>query len=465
MDFRIEHDYLGEVKVPKDAYWGAQTQRAVENFPISGLRPYPEFISALIMVKKAAAQANLKTGVLDKKKAEAIISASDEILSGKLKDQFVVDVYQAGAGTSNNMNANEVIANRAIELLGGKKGDYSMIHPNDDVNKSQSTNDVIPTTMRLTIITLLLRLKETADYMEMAFMKKAKEFDGIVKSGRTHLMDAAPIRLGQEFEAWARMISKSKNRIDVVLEKLKEINIGATAVGTGLNADPRYRDLTIEYLSKISGLDLRPAQFLPEATQSLADFLEASSVVRSLAADMVKITNDIRLLNSGPITGFDEISLPPVQPGSSIMPGKVNPSMAEAVLMVSFQVIGNDDVILLCTQAGQLELNITMPLVIYVLSHSITILNNVCKVFVDKALNGITAHKEQIEEEVSKTPGVALALNPYIGYEKAAEVVKRALKEGKSIKDTAKEMKVLPDKKLDEIFDPYRLTSIYKDKK
>ncbi len=459
MEFRTEHDYLGEVEVPKAAYWGVQTQRAVNNFPISEIKPYPEFVTSLVMVKRAAAEANMKVGLLDAKKAKVIMQAADEIIKGKLRDQFVVGVYQAGAGTSNNMNANEVIANMAIESLGGKKGDYSIIHPNDDVNKSQSTNDVIPTTMRLTTITLLLRLKDTVDYMEKAFMKKSKEFDGIVKSGRTHLMDAAPIRLGQEFEAWARIIGKSKARIDSIVEKLMEINIGATAVGTGLNANPEYRKYAIEILSKLSGYNLRPAEFLPEATQSMSDFLEASSVTRNLAADLVKVTGDLRLLNSGPITGFDEISLPALQPGSSIMPGKVNPGMAEAVMMVSYQVIGNDDAILLSTQAGQLELNVTMPLVIYCLTHSLTILNNVCRLFVDKAVLGIVAHKERMEREVSKTPGVGLALNTYIGYEKSAEVVKRALKEGKSIKEVAKEMKVLPEKQLDEIFDPFRLTS------
>ncbi len=459
MKLRTEHDYLGKVNVPQDAYWGVQTQRAVNNFPVSDIKPCPEFITSLVMVKRAAAEANMKAGLLDAKKAKVIMRAADEIISGKLRDQFIVGVYQAGAGTSNNMNANEVIANRAIELLGGNKGDYSLIHPNDDVNKSQSTNDVIPTTMRLTSIVLLLRLKHTVDYMEKAFMTKSKEFDSIVKSGRTHLMDAAPIRLGQEFEAWARIIGKSKARIDSVVEKLKEINIGATAIGTGLNANPEYRMYIIEILSKLSGYTFRSAEFLPEATQSMSDFLEASAVIRTLAADLVKITNDLRLLNSGPITGFDEISLPAIQPGSSIMPGKVNPGMAEAVMMVSYQVIGNDNAILLAAQAGQLELNVTMPLIIYCLTHSLTILNNICRLFVDKAVLGIVAHKERMEKLVSKTPGVGLALNPYIGYEKAAEVVKRAIEEGKSIKDVAKEMKVLPSKQLDEIFDPFKLTS------
>ncbi len=459
MGFRTEHDYLGKVEVPKDAYWGVQTQRAVDNFPISGIRPYPEFITSLAIVKRAAAEANMKSGLLSAKKAKAIMKAADEIISGKLRDQFVVDVYQAGAGTSNNMNANEVIANRAIELLGGKRGEYSLIHPNDDVNKSQSTNDVIPTTMRITTITLLMRLKETVTYLKDALMDKAIEFDKIIKSGRTHLMDAAPIRLGQEFETWARMVGRNEGRIDDAIEDLGEINIGATAVGTGLNASPEYRKYMVDSLRLATGLDLRQTEFLPEGTSSMADFLEASSVLRLLAVDLIKITNDMRLLNSGPVTGFGEISLPPVQPGSSIMPDKVNPSMAEALVMVCFQVVGNDEAIMMCAQAGQLELNIMMPLIIYCMTDNINILDKTIRLFVDKAVTGIVAHKERIEKLVSKTPGVGLALNPYIGYEKAAEVVKRALKENRSIKDMAKEMKVLPDKQLDEIFDPFKLTS------
>ncbi len=459
METRKEHDYLGPVEVPKDAYWGAQTQRASMNFPISGIRPYPEFIASLALIKRAAAEANMKAGLLEEKKAKAIMRAAEEVMKGKLREHFIIDVYQAGAGTSNNMNANEVIANRSIEILGGKRGDYSIVHPNDDVNKSQSTNDVIPTAMRLTTIGMLNGLAMTMDYAENAFMKKSKEFDKIIKSGRTHLMDAAPIRLGQEFEAWARMVHKDKSRVMAAMDRLFEINIGATAVGTGLNANPVYRTNMVDTLKRLTGYDLKPADFLPEATQSMADFLEVSAALRSFAADMVKITNDIRLMNSGPVSGFEEISLPAVQPGSSIMPGKVNPSMAEALLMVCFKVIGEDDTVLLCAQAGQLELNITMPLIIWCITHSITILDNACRLFVDKGVLGIKANKDKIEKEVSRTPGVGLALNPYIGYEKAAEVVKKAIADGIPIKEAAKKMKVLPDKKLDEIFDPFRLTS------
>ncbi len=464
-NFRIEHDYLGNVKVPEEAYWGAQTQRAIGNFNISEIKPPREYITQIAVVKKAAAMVNFRLGLLDKNKASAIARAADEVIAGKHLKEFVLDAYQAGAGTSTNMNVNEVIANRAIELLGSKKGDYKMVHPNDDVNKGQSTNDVIPTAMRLTMIILLNNLNKTILRMHTVLMQKAKEFDGVIKSGRTHLMDAAPVRLGQEFEAWARMVLKTEARIKVAIEKLSELNIGATAVGTGLNSDSRYRDYMVEELTKITGLKLRKAEFMPEITQSLADFLETSSVLRAIAVDLIKITNDMRLMNSGPVTGLGEISFPAVQPGSSIMPAKVNPSIAEAVCMVCFQVIGNDSAVMLSAQAGQLELNVMMPLVIINLAGSAKIMTNACSTLTEKALTGIRADRKRMAELLNKTPGVGLALNPYIGYEKAAEVVKRAIKEGESIKETAKEMKILTDKELDEIFDPYNLTSPGKPRK
>ena len=420
MRYRKERDYLGDIEVPFDAYWGVQTQRAVDNFPISGVRPYKEFITSLVLIKRAAAEANAKAGLLDKKKAGAIIDASDEIVSGKLMDQFVVDVYQAGAGTSMNMNANEVIANRASELLGGKKGDYSSIHPNDDVNKGQSTNDVIPTAIRISSLVLAKRLITTLSGLVSSLHKKAVEFDSFVKSGRTHLMDAAPIRLGQEFEAWSKMMEKDKKRIEASLTNLKMVNLGATAVGTGINADPRYVRYTIDILSKLTGFDLSPSEFLPEATESVSDFVELSSSIRSLAIDLTKICNDIRLMNSGPITGLGEITLPAVQPGSSIMPGKVNPSIIEMVNMVSFDVIGNDTAIMLAAQAGQLELNVMMPLIAFCLNHNLTIMNNACSVLTEKAITGIRADKKKLEGDVLRTPGVGLVLNNYIGYEKAA---------------------------------------------
>ncbi|MEM3670132.1 MAG: aspartate ammonia-lyase [Thermoprotei archaeon] len=458
MDYRKEHDYLGELNVPVDAYWGAQTQRAIQNFPISGLKPHPEYVRATVLVKRAAAQANLEAGLLKDKVAKAIMDAADEVLSGKLAEQFVVDVYQAGAGTSHNMNVNEVLANRAEELLGGKRGEHRLVHPNDHVNMSQSTNDVIPTAIRLSGLALWMRLDESLVTLISSLRKKSKEFDNIVKSGRTHLMDAAPIRLGQEFEAWARMIERSRDRISYAADKLKELNIGATAVGTGLNADPEYVRRVVEILSSLTGFNLRAAGYLPEVTQSTDDFLNLSAALRTLASDLIKISNDLRLMYSGPVTGLSEIVLPPVQPGSSIMPGKVNPSIPEMVDMVGFQVVGNDTSILMASQAGQLELNVMMPLIAHLQCQNLTILANACRVLAEKCISGIVPNREKMESLVAKTPGVALALNPYIGYEKAAEVVKKAVAEGKTIKECVLEMKLLPEDVVNSIFDPHELT-------
>jgi aspartate ammonia-lyase len=460
MNWRLERDYLGEVKVPSDAYWGVQTQRAVENFPISGIRPRPEFIVATAIVKRAAAQANKEAGLLEGKKADAIMLAADEIIEGKLHDQFVVDVFQAGAGTSHNMNANEVIANRAIEILGGKKGDYSLVHPNDDVNMGQSTNDVIPTAIRIVSLTLSRKLIQDMKYLSKELHLKAEEFDDIIKSGRTHLMDAAPIRLGQEFEAWARMIERDTERLKGCLPRLRELNIGATAVGTGLNADPKYVKAVVRLIGQLIGEDVRGSEFLPEATQSLTDFSEVSSCLRYFAVDLIKISNDLRLMNSGPLTGLGEITLPAVQPGSSIMPGKVNPSIPEMVDMVGFAVLGNDLGVQMACQAGQLELNVMMPLVAYSLVESFHILGSAARVLADRCIRGIVANRERMETMLHKSPGVALALNPYIGYQKAAEVVKKALREKKTIKEVVEELKLLPQETIDRIFDPHSLTQM-----
>ena len=457
MGFRKEHDYLGDVRVPDDAYWGAQTQRAVDNFPISGLKLDKDYIKSIVLIKKAAVISNMKIGLIEKNKANAIKKAADEILSGRLADQFVVDVFQAGAGTSTNMNVNEVITNRAIEILKGKKGDYSIIHPNDDVNMGQSTNDVIPTAIKLTSMTLSKKLIESLDTLIKILRIKAKEFNPVIKSGRTHLMDAAPIRLGAEFKAWADMIELDVRRIKEAAEKLRYINIGATAVGTGVNANPKYVKFTIDTLSLYSSIKLKQAHDLPEATESMTDIVELSSSLKSLSVDLIKISNDIRLMNSGPVTGLEEIILPAVQPGSSIMPGKVNPSVPEMVDMVCFQVIGNDEAITMAAQAGQFELNVMMPLIAYDIIYSLRILTNAVTVFAEKAIMKIKANSVRIHELVLKTPGVALALNPYIGYEKTAEVVKKAINEGKSIAQAAKDMKVLPPKKIDEILDLYKL--------
>ena len=457
--FRIEKDYLGTVKVPKEAYWGVQTQRALNNFPISGIRPIKEYTYSIVLIKKAAAMANSEIGLLNSKKAAAIIKACDEILDGKFDDQFIVDIYQAGEGTSNNMNVNEVIANIAIEKLGKKRGDYSVVHPNDDVNMGQSSNDVIPTATKIAALKLSNELIGSLNELGKSFSKKAIEFDGIIKSGRTHLMDAAPIRLGQEFKAWSDLIRESISRIKEANRELEKINLGATAVGTGINADPRYVKKAIYYLKRWTGLKLKQAKDLPAVTESPSDLFALSMAITVLSADLIKIANDLRLMNSGPITGLAEITLPAVQPGSSIMPGKVNPSIAEMVDMVCFRVMGDNKTIELATQAGQFELNVMEPIISYCLLHDLIILRNACKVFAEKAINDIKVNKERIEEMVNKTPGVGLALNPYIGYEKSAEIVKTALKEGKTIKQVAEDKKILPKEKIEKIFDPFNLTT------
>ncbi len=375
--YRIEHDLLGEKKVPIDAYYGIQTQRALENFPITGYRPHKELILAMVMVKKAAALANMQLGKLDKKRADAIIRAADEILSGQFLDQFVVDVIQGGAGTSLNMNVNEVIANRAIEILGGKKGDYTLISPNSHVNMSQSTNDVFPTAVRIAILKLVKSLLAELEHLHEALLKKSEEFDDVIKMGRTHLQDAVPIRLGQEFGAYARVINRDLHRIKAASEALKEVNIGATAVGTGLNAQIEYIESTIENLRKISGFQVYSAEDLVDATQNVDTLAAFSGSLKILGLNLSKIANDLRLMASGPRAGLHEINLPPVQPGSSIMPGKVNPVMAEVVNQVAFQVMGNDHTVALVAQAGQFELNVMEPVMVFNIIQSIEILTNV----------------------------------------------------------------------------------------
>ena len=456
---RTEKDYLGQVNVPYNAYWGVQTQRALNNFPISGITPIKEYTYSMVLIKKAAAMANSEINLLNKKKANAIIKACDEILSGKFDNQFLVDIYQAGEGTSNNMNVNEVVANIAIEKLGGKKGDYAIVHPNDDVNMGQSSNDVVPTATKMAALKLSNELVKSLSELEKSFAKKGVEFDKIIKSGRTHLMDAAPIRLGQEFKAWADLVKESISRINEANKVLENINLGATAVGTGINADPRYVKKAISYLRDWTGLKLKQSKDLPAVTESPSDLFALSSAITVLSSDLIKIANDLRLMNSGPITGLAEIVLPAVQPGSSIMPGKVNPSVAEMMDMVCFRVMGDNRTIELATQAGQFELNVMEPIINYCLLHDLIILRNACKVFAEKTVNDIKVNTERIEEMVNKTPGVGLALNPYIGYEKSAEIVKTAIKEGKTIKQVAEEENVLEKEKLEKIFDPFNLTT------
>ncbi|MGO9482426.1 MAG: aspartate ammonia-lyase [Candidatus Kryptoniota bacterium] len=460
MDYRIEKDSLGELKVPADAYYGVQVQRAVENFPISGIKPHPDWIKATVLVKKAAAIVNNKLNLLDKIKADAIIKACDEILNGKHIDQFVVDVYQAGAGTSHNMNANEVLANRAIEILGGKRGDYSIVSANDDVNMAQSTNDVIPAVIRISAILLIDKFLPVLEELEMSFDRKAKEFDHVIKSGRTHLQDATPIRLGQEFSGYAACIHGHIDRIKLVREDLTYLGIGGTAVGTGVNADPKYREMMVKELSELTGIKFKQAKNYFEAMQSMAGAASLSGALRNLALDITKIANDLRLLSSGPRTGFAEIRLPAVQPGSSIMPGKVNPSILEMVNMVSFQVMGLDTTIAYAVQAGQIELNVMMPVIGFNLTFALEIYRNALHVMRVKCIDGIEADEAVCKEFAEKSVSIVTALTPHIGYLKAAEVVKEAIKKKKGIRAVLLEMNLLDEKLLNEILDPYKLTEV-----
>jgi aspartate ammonia-lyase len=458
MATRIEKDSLGQKEVPAEAYYGLQSVRAMENFPISGLRMHPGMVEAIVVVKKAAALANADLGLLKPEVSKAIAAAADEVLAGKLRDQFVVDVYQMGAGTSFNMNANEVLANRAIEILGGRIGDYALVHPNDHVNMAQSTNDVIPTAMRVAARLLLRELLPVLKDLETALAAKAKEFDGIMKSARTHLQDAVPIRLGQEFAAYAATVGKCHERIAAAGRSLEELGIGGSAAGTGLNTHPQYRFKLVEHLRAWTKIDWRNAPDMREAMQSNLPIAETSSALRLLAIELIRICNDLRLLASGPTTGFAEIVLPAVQPGSSIMPGKVNPSMAEMLNMVCFQVIGNDLTVLMAVQAGQLELNVMMPVMAHNLHQSIEILKNALRVFIDRCIVGIVADADRCRRYAESSMALATALNTYIGYARAAEVVKRALREQKTIIDVVREEKLLTEEQIAQILDPVKLT-------
>jgi aspartate ammonia-lyase len=458
-DVRLEKDLLGTKEVPKDAYYGIQTLRAVENFPITGIPPHVEMIRALAAVKKAAAMANSEVGVLKKDIADAIVTACDEILAGKLHDQFIVDSIQGGAGTSMNMNANEVIANRAIELLGGQKGEYLLCSPNTHVNMAQSTNDVFPTAIRVASMKLAHELLEEVDKLKTALFAKAKEFDLVIKMGRTHLQDAVPIRMGQEFEAYARVIARDYDRLTRSLDNLREVNMGATAVGTGLNADPRYIVKVTEYLRQITGLDLKRAEHLVDATQNTDAYTEVSGALKILAVNLSKICNDLRLMASGPRTGLNELNLPPRQPGSSIMPGKVNPVMAEVVNQVAFQVIGNDHTISLASEAGQLELNVMEPVLVFNLLQSLSILKNAIKVFRERLIEGLTANVERCREMVERSVGIVTAINPHVGYETATQIAKEAILTGRSVRDICLERGILTEQELDVILNPFEMTS------
>ena len=426
MATRIERDSLGELEVPARALYGVQTQRAVLNFPISGLRPWRAFIWSMAAIKRAAAEVHSDLGLLDKDPAEAISRAATEVMEGQWDDQFVVDPFQAGAGTSHNMNANEVIANRASQLLGGSLGEY-LVHPNDHVNMAQSTNDTIPTAIRLGALWRLDELIAALDELSQALGEKASEFDDIVKSGRTHLQDAVPVRLGQEFGAYATAVARDASRIRRSAEGLRRLGIGGTATGTGLNAHPEYHQRMVERLATLTGLELFPSENLFEAMQSLADAADFSAAMRTLAITLTRIANDFRLLSSGPATGLDEIRLPAVQPGSSIMPGKVNPVLAEMLNMAMYHVIGCDTTVALAAQAGQLELNVMMP----ILAHNLFEMMQVCigavQAFTEKCVRGVAANREKAEGWLARNAIIITALNPIIGYQAGAALVKESL--------------------------------------
>jgi aspartate ammonia-lyase len=455
---RKEKDSLGTINIPQNAYYGVQTRRAVENFPISGLKMHSVFVDSYIFIKKAAALTNMRLGILDKKKGNAIVRAADEILKGKLKEHFVVDVFQAGAGTSYNMNANEVIANRAVEILGGKKGNYKLISPNDHVNMAQSTNDTFPTAMRVAALLLLKQLLAVIKKFESVLGRKSKDFDKIIKSGRTHLQDASPITLGQEFSGYADIASKHYELILRTQNNLSEIGLGGTAVGTGLNTHIKYRKLVTQKLSLLTGLKLRTAKNYFSAMQSMLPFTELSSSLKNFAVDLTKISDDIRLLSSGPTTGLGEIILPAVQPGSSIMPGKVNPSMAEMMNMVCCQVIGNDLTVTMASQAGQLELNVMMPVIIYNILWSMEILKNGLNEFTNRCIKGIKADRKKCREYAERSISIVTALNPIIGYMRASEIAKEAVRTHRSVIEIIREKNILSDKEIRKVLDLKKLT-------
>ena len=435
---RIEKDSLGEVKVPGEALYGAQTQRAVDNFPISGLKPWRAFIWSMAAIKRAAAEVNMELGLLDKDKAKAIAEASAEVMDGRWDAHFVVDPFQAGAGTSHNMNVNEVIANRATQLLSGEVGKYQ-VNPNDHVNMAQSTNDTIPTAIRLGCLWRLDELLNVVDGLAAALALKAKEFDPIVKSGRTHLQDAVPVRLGQEFGGYANAVARDGERIRRAADGLRRLGIGGTATGTGLNAHPEYHARMVKRLAELTGLELSTSDNLFESMQSLADAADFSASLRTLALTMTRIANDFRLLASGPSTGLDELRLPILQPGSSIMPGKVNPVMAEMTNMAMFHVIGCDTTVSLAVAAGQLELNVMMPIIAHNLFEAMQVMIGSLKAFTEKCVADLGANKDKAEGWLARNAIIVTALNPLIGYQAGAALVKKALKENRTVGEVAVE--------------------------
>lgn len=457
--YRTERDLIGEKEVPKDAYYGIQTMRARENFPITGYPPHPELIRAFGYVKKAAAMANRDVGVLPTNIADAIMAAADEIIDGKLQDQFIVDAIQGGAGTSFNMNANEVIANRAIEILGGEKGEYMRVSPNTHVNMAQSTNDAFPTAIHIACLSLAKGLREELERLIQAMKDKEIEFDDVLKMGRTHLQDAVPIRMGQEFGAYRRVLTRDLRRISRSVDHLYEINMGATAVGTGLNAKPEYIEKVATYLADLTGYPFKTAEDLVDATQNTDAYTEVSSALKIMAINLSKMANDLRLMSSGPRTGLNEINLPARQPGSSIMPGKVNPVMCEVVNQISFQVIGNDHTISIASEAGQLELNVMEPVLVFNLLQSLSILKNGIDVFRKYAIEGITANIEHCRHVVEHSVGIITAINPHVGYEVATRIAKEAIQTGRPVREICLERGILSEEELNEILDPKEMTN------
>jgi aspartate ammonia-lyase len=457
--YRTERDPLGEHQVPTSAYYGIQSQRASENFPISGLRPPEDLVTATILIKKAAAAANMATGQLAPDVGRAIMTAAGEVLEGKFRDQFIIDVYQAGAGTSHNMNANEVLANRAAELLGSAKGKYDKVHPNDHVNMSQSTNDVFPTATRLALLLGHAPLVDSARKLAAALDAKAREFSRVLKVGRTHLQDAVPITLGEEFSGYAACIDHATDDLEAASQALKELNLGATAVGTGLNASVQYAKAAIDFLRSYTNLDVKQAANLFRVTQSMGDVAAYSGAMRRLSIELGKIASDLRLLSMGPRAGLAEIILPAVQPGSSIMPGKINPSIAEMVNQVCYQVMGCDVTVGMACEAGQLELNVMMPVIAWNALHSSRILRESMTALRMRCVEGIAADAERARELMDRSTAVATALSPRIGYAATADIAKESVRTGKSIRQIAKERGVLTDAELDTLLDPQRMTT------
>jgi fumarate hydratase, class II len=457
--YRIEKDSMGEIKVPADALWGPQTQRAVENFQISGRPPYPAFVWAFVLVKRAAAEVNRDLGLLDPKLADAIVQASQEVLDGKYADQFVVDPFQAGAGTSHHMNVNEVIANRANQILGYRLDDpQKPVKANDHVNMAQSTNDTVPTVIRLGVLWRLDEILAEIDNLADALSAKGREFDDVVKSGRTHLQDAVPVRLGQEFEAYAQAVRYDRERIADAGDRLRRIGIGGTAAGTGLNAHPQYNARMVKRLSELTGWPFRSSGNLFEPVQNQADAADFSGTLRTLAITLIRVANDLRLLASGPSSGFDEIRFAPAQPGSSIMPGKVNPVFAEMLNMTCFHVIGCDLTVMMAAQAGQLEVNVMMPILAHNLFEAMHVFIPAIRIFADKGVRSIEANRKKASSTVAKNAILATALNPVIGYLKAAEIAKKAAASDRSIREVVVEEGILTPEQADELLDARAMT-------